>query len=62
MDEAAADMGIDPVNSRLINGVEKGYKTKTGLKVTRRAMKDALEAAADEIGWDDKKHHERIKA
>lgn len=62
MDEAAADMGIDPIQFRLINGVEKGYKTKTGLKVTSCAMKDALEAAADEIGWDDKKkHHEKNK-
>ena len=57
MDEAARDLGIDPVEFRKINAVEKGYKTASGLKVTSCAMKDNLDAAAEKIGWQKQKGH-----
>ena len=55
MDEAARDLGLDPVEFRKMNSVEKGWKTATGLKVSSCAMKDTLDAAAEKIGWQEKK-------
>lgn len=52
MDEAARDLGLDPVEFRKMNCVENGWKTATGLKVSSCAMKDTLEAAAERIGWE----------
>lgn len=57
MDEAARDLGIDPVEFRKMNAVEKGYKTATGLKVSSCAMVDTLEAASERINWEEQKGH-----
>jgi 4-hydroxybenzoyl-CoA reductase alpha subunit len=51
MDEAAHDLGIDPVEFRKMNGVTANWKTATGLKVTSCAFIDTLEAAAERIDW-----------
>ncbi len=57
MDEAAKDLGLDPVEFRKLNSVEENYKTATGLKVTSCAMKDTLEAASDKLAWNAKKNN-----
>lgn len=55
MDEAARDLGIDPVELRKKNVAYPGYRTQSGLKVTSCAMKETLEAAAEMIKWDERK-------
>ena len=55
MDEAAYDLGIDPVELRKRNVAYPGYRTKSGLKVTSCAMKETLEAASEIIKWDERK-------
>ncbi|MGN0703627.1 MAG: xanthine dehydrogenase family protein molybdopterin-binding subunit [Lentihominibacter sp.] len=56
MDEAAYDLGIDPVELRMKNVAYPGYRTRSGLKVTSCAMKETLEAASEIIRWDEKKN------
>lgn len=51
MDEAAYDMGLDPVEFRKQNIAYPGYRTKSGLKVTSCAMKETLDAASEKIHW-----------
>ena len=51
MDEAAIDLGLNPVEFRKMTSVEDGWKTATGLKVTSCAMVDTLDAAAERIDW-----------
>lgn len=55
MDEAARDLGLDPVEFRKLNSVESGYKTASGLKVSSCAMKETLDAAAESLDWEHKK-------
>lgn len=55
MDEAAHDLGIDPVEFRRMNGVYEGYKTQTGLKVTSCAFRDTMEAASERMDWEHQK-------
>lgn len=55
MDEAAYDLGIDPVELRKNNVAYPGYRTMSGLKVTSCAMKETLEAASESIQWDERK-------
>lgn len=55
MDEAAYDLGIDPVEFRKMNVAYPGYKTMSGLKVTSCAAKEVLEEASAEIKWDELK-------
>lgn len=57
MDEAAYDLGIDPVELRKNNVAYPGYRTMSGLKVTSCAMKETLEAASETIGWEKNKDH-----
>lgn len=55
MDEAAYDLGIDPVELRKNNVAYPGYRTMSGLKVTSCAMKETLEAASETIRWEERK-------
>ncbi len=57
MDEAARDLGLDPVEFRKLNGAETGYKTANGLKVSSCAFKDTLDAAAEAIDWQNAKNN-----
>ena len=56
MDEAAYDLGIDPVELRKKNVAYPGYRTGSGLKVSSCAMKETLEAAAETIHWEERKN------
>lgn len=55
MDEAAYDLGIDPVEFRVKNVAYPGYRTQSGLKVTSCAMKETLEAASELMHWEERK-------
>ena len=57
MDEAARDLGLDPVEFRKLNGAETGYKTANGLKVSSCAFKDTLDAAAEAMDWENAKNN-----
>lgn len=61
MDEAARDLGLDPVEFRKMNSVEAGWKTATGLKVSSCAMKDTLDAAAEKMDWPAVKENKKEK-
>jgi CO/xanthine dehydrogenase Mo-binding subunit len=55
MDELARKLGMDPLELRLLNGVETGTRMYTGVVVREgRAMKESLRKAAEEIGWKDR--------
>ena len=51
LDVLAEKAGIDPLEMRLRNAVEPGDETPQGLRITTFAMKECLEKAAGEIGW-----------
>jgi CO/xanthine dehydrogenase Mo-binding subunit len=60
MDDLARKLGMDPLELRLLNGVETGTKMYTGVVVREgTAMKASLRQAADMIGWDKRKQFER---
>ncbi|MCR4419762.1 MAG: 4-hydroxybenzoyl-CoA reductase subunit alpha [Clostridia bacterium] len=51
----AEDLGMDPIEIRLVNARRPGTVTLNGLKVDSYALKEALEKARDISGWKDKK-------
>lgn len=63
MDDLARKLGMDPLEIRLLNGVETGTKMYTGVVVREgRAMKASLEKAAQMISWGKRDQHERQPA
>ena len=54
MDMMAEELGLDPLEVRLINSRETGETTPTGSKVQSCGMKECIEAAAEASGWDGK--------
>jgi CO/xanthine dehydrogenase Mo-binding subunit len=63
MDDLARRLGMDPLEIRLLNGVETGTKMYTGVVVREgTAMKASLERAAEMIGWEKRDHFERRPA
>jgi len=55
MDDLARKLAMDPLELRLVNGVETGTRMYTGVVVREgRAMKESLHKAAQEIGWKDR--------
>lgn len=59
MDEVAKEIGIDPLELRLMNCQESGEVTPQGLKLTSCGLRQCLEQAADGIGWKDRKSDDR---
>lgn len=55
LDHIAEDLGIDPIDIRLINAREPGTVTINDFKVDSYGLKEALEKAREISGWDDKK-------
>jgi 4-hydroxybenzoyl-CoA reductase alpha subunit len=55
MDMIAEDLGIDPVQLRLKNGVEPGDITASGQRITSCGLKECLTTAARVSGWDRKR-------
>ena len=55
LDMAAKKLGLDPLELRLKNCVKKGDVTVHGLQINSCALSDCLQAAADEIGWHERK-------
>lgn len=55
LDMAAVKLGIDPLELRLKNCVKTGDTTVHGLKIKSCALTDCLKAAAEEIGWHNRK-------
>lgn len=52
---AAEELGIDPVEIRLKNMLQKGDRTKTGYYMSSFNAKESLIAARDDSGWQQKK-------
>jgi CO/xanthine dehydrogenase Mo-binding subunit len=51
MDEIAHDLGIDPLDIRLINAFEEGSISPTGQKLQSVVVKESLLQAAQRFGW-----------
>lgn len=52
-DMIAERLGMDPLQFRLLNGVEEGVPFHTGEPVEGMPVKELLQRAAKEIGWDE---------
>jgi len=63
MDDLARKLGMDPLELRLLNGVETGTRMYTGVVVRQgTAMKASLRTAAQMIGWHTRGERERKPA
>ncbi len=63
MDDLARKLGLDPLEIRLLNGVETGTKMYTGVVVREgTAMKASLNKAAEMINWKQRDQCERQPA
>ncbi len=63
MDDMARKLDLDPLQIRLLNGVETGTKMYTGVVVREgSAMKTSLNRAAEIIGWEKRDRCERRPA
>jgi CO/xanthine dehydrogenase Mo-binding subunit len=51
MDALAEELGIDPVDFRILNANKPGTVTPQGLRITTCEMRECLRRAAQEIGW-----------
>jgi CO/xanthine dehydrogenase Mo-binding subunit len=54
MDLMAEELGLDPLQVRLINSREVGETTPTGSKVQSCGMKECIKTAAEASGWERK--------
>jgi CO/xanthine dehydrogenase Mo-binding subunit len=63
MDDLARKLGMDPLEIRLLNGIETGTTMYTGVVVREgTAMKASLNKAAEMIGWEQRDQRERTPA
>jgi CO/xanthine dehydrogenase Mo-binding subunit len=63
MDDLARKLGMDPLEIRLLNGVETGTKMYTGVVVREgTGMKASLVKAAERIDWKKREQQERQPA
>lgn len=51
LDMIAEDIGIDPVEIRLINAIPSNWKTVNGIVVDVSGLEECIRKAADEIRW-----------
>ena len=63
MDDLARKLGMDPLEIRLLNGIETGTKMYTGVVIREGTpMKESLNRAAEMIEWDKREQCERNPA
>jgi CO/xanthine dehydrogenase Mo-binding subunit len=63
MDDLARKLDIDPLQIRLLNGVDTGTRMYTGVVVREGStMKESLRKAAEMIGWEKRNQSERRPA
>jgi CO/xanthine dehydrogenase Mo-binding subunit len=63
MDDLARKLGMDPLEIRLVNGVDTGTRMYTGVVVRQgKAMKASLRRAAEMMGWERRDQTERQPA
>lgn len=55
LDSIAERLGMDPVEIRMKNIVEKGYTTPTGSKINSCGLKEAIQKVVEKSGWDEKR-------
>ena len=55
MDMIAEELGMDPLELRLINAVEPGYTTAHGRRITSCGLRESLQKAAEVSGWAEKR-------
>jgi len=55
MDKIAEELGLDPLDIRIKNGLRAGDITATGSKIISCGLEDTLKAAAKKIGWKKKR-------
>ncbi len=55
MDKIAEELGMDPMDIRLKNGIRAGETTATGSKIISCGLQDAIKAAARKSGWKKKR-------
>ncbi|MBW1999830.1 MAG: molybdopterin-dependent oxidoreductase [Deltaproteobacteria bacterium] len=55
LDLIAKDLNIDPVEIRLKNAVDKGYRTANNMNVRGCAFSECLKSAAEKINWKEKR-------
>jgi CO/xanthine dehydrogenase Mo-binding subunit len=57
MDEVALELGMDPVQLRMVNGFEGGSVTATGHKLDEHtvSLKEVVRKATEAAGWDGKR-------
>jgi xanthine dehydrogenase molybdenum-binding subunit len=55
VDQLAAELGMDPLKLRLINAHEAGETTAQGMFLRTCGLKECLQTAADNAGWDGKR-------
>lgn len=57
LDIIAEELGIDPLDLRLRNGVETGDVTVNGHKIASCGLKECLSTVAEASGWKEKRHN-----
>ena len=55
MDEVALELGMDPIEFRIMNANQEGDVTHAGYKLESAGLVACLEAARDAIGWHEKR-------
>lgn len=55
MDELAGELGIDPVEFRIMNANQEGDVTHAGYRLESAGLVACLDAARDAIGWQEKR-------
>ena len=61
IDKLAAELGIDPVQIRLKNGVQTGDTTIHGWRIDSCGLEECLEEGAKRIGWEEKRRQSDSK-
>lgn len=55
LEKAAEELGIDPVEMRLKNGITSGFVTATGAEITSCGLAECIQKATEKAGWKEKK-------
>jgi 4-hydroxybenzoyl-CoA reductase alpha subunit len=55
LDMIAEELGIDPVEIRLKNALKTGERQATGSRIISCGLSEAIQAAADRSGWEEKR-------
>lgn len=55
MDELAEELGVDPIDLRILNANQTGDVTHAGWRLASARLVECLEAVREAIGWDEKR-------